>query len=128
MKLIKAIIIRDKIIPLNNKNLIIIGNNGSGKTYILDNIYSEIKKIVAGTDYIKKNTYYKREKILDELGIAFNNFSAVLDLDENEKNRFKDLLNNIEIYKLTKITKHAKRHFWLNDVCTCHGLLPSHSA
>lgn len=98
MKLIKAIIIRDKIIPLNNKNLIIIGNNGSGKTYILDNIYSEIKKIVAGTDYIKKNTYYKREKILDELGIAFNNFSAVLDLDENEKNRFKDLLNNIEIY------------------------------
>ena len=57
MKLIKAIIIRDKIIPLNNKNLIIIGNNGSGKTYILDNIYSEIKKIVAGTDYIKKNTY-----------------------------------------------------------------------
>ncbi len=32
------------------------------------------------------------------------------------------------VYKLTKITKHAKRHFWLNDVCTCHGLLPSHSA
>ena len=31
-------------------------------------------------------------------------------------------------FKLTKITKHAKRHFWLNDVCTCHGLLPSHSA
>ena len=30
--------------------------------------------------------------------------------------------------KLTKTTKHAKRHFWLNDVCTCHGLLPSHSA
>ena len=32
------------------------------------------------------------------------------------------------MYKLTKTTKHAKRHFWLNDVCTCHGLLPSHSA
>ena len=30
--------------------------------------------------------------------------------------------------KLTKTTKHAKRYFWLNDVCTCHGLLPSHSA
>jgi DNA replication protein DnaC len=30
--------------------------------------------------------------------------------------------------KLTKTTKHAKRHFWLTDVCTCHGLLPSHSA
>ena len=35
----------------------------------------------------------------------------------------KDLLG-----KFTKTTKHAKRHFWLNDVCTCHGLLPSHSA
>ena len=33
-----------------------------------------------------------------------------------------------QVIKLTKITKHAKRHFWLNDVCTCHGLLPSHSA
>ena len=42
------------------------------------------------------------------------------------------LLTMIQIVKLhgklTKITKHAKRHFWLNDVCTCHGLLPSHSA
>ena len=30
--------------------------------------------------------------------------------------------------KLAKTTKHAKRYFWLNDICTCHGLLPSHSA
>ena len=35
----------------------------------------------------------------------------------------------IDFYsKLTKIIKHAKRNFWLNDICTCHGLLPSHSA
>ena len=33
-----------------------------------------------------------------------------------------------QVGKLTKTTKHAKRHFWLTDVCTCHGLLPSHSA
>ena len=39
-----------------------------------------------------------------------------------------DELNLSRNSKLTKITKHAKRHFWLNDVCTCHGLLPSHSA
>ena len=38
-------------------------------------------------------------------------------------------LKALEKYnKLTKTTKHAKRHFWLTDVCTCHGLLPSHSA
>ena len=38
------------------------------------------------------------------------------------------LLPLVMVLKLTKTTKHAKRHFWLNDVCTCHGLLPSHSA
>ena len=36
--------------------------------------------------------------------------------------------NKLTDDKLTKTTKHAKRHFWLTDVCTCHGLLPSHSA
>jgi hypothetical protein len=36
--------------------------------------------------------------------------------------------SHLEFDKLTKTTKHAKRHFWLTDVCTCHGLLPSHSA
>jgi hypothetical protein len=40
------------------------------------------------------------------------------------KNKQQDSLT----YKLTKTTKHAKRHFWLTDVCTCHGLLQSHSA
>ena len=38
------------------------------------------------------------------------------------------VVTKVPVTKLTKITKHAKRHFWLNDVCTCHGLLPSHSA
>ncbi len=37
-------------------------------------------------------------------------------------------MTTFEKDKLTKTTKHAKRHFWLTDVCTCHGLLPSHSA
>ena len=44
---------------------------------------------------------------------------------------FKGLNRNqyeVKAIKLTKIIKHAKRNFWLNDICTCHGLLPSHSA
>ena len=45
---------------------------------------------------------------------------------ENKQNDLVIILQKIA--KLTKITKHAKRHFWLNDVCTCHGLLTSHSA
>ena len=50
--------------------------------------------------------------------------------DTSEKNQlvWGCLISTIAIGKLTKTTKHAKRHFWLTDVCTCHGLLPSHSA
>ena len=47
--------------------------------------------------------------------------------DELSETIYRESLKNLS-NKLTKITKHAKRHFWLNDVCTCHGLLPSHSA
>ena len=43
----------------------------------------------------------------------------------NEPNLYRIIFRS---NKLTKTTKHAKRHFWLNDICTCHGLLPSHSA
>ena len=64
---------------------------------------------------------------------------AFADNCENARNAYDDIYCTNKIfasadaelnknYKLTKITKHAKRHFWLNDVCTCHGLLPSHSA
>src|SRR5690606_10613530 len=48
--------------------------------------------------------------------------------DEFDNRKRKPNIKNDHSHKLTKITKHAKRHFWLNDVCTCHGLLPSHSA
>ena len=48
----------------------------------------------------------------------------MLSLNTNSSVNDKPIQND----KLTKTTKHAKRHFWLTDVCTCHGLLPSHSA
>ena len=73
------------------------------------------------TDY--SNFAFKKSEILDILKILNSNFSFDEHLKENDPKSYKDFF-----YKLTKITKHAKRHFWLNDVCTCHGLLPSHSA
>jgi len=100
MKLVQSITFKDKIIPLNNKNFIIIGNNGSGKTYILDNIYSEIKKTVSDTDYIKKNLRLKRERIIDELSISFNNFSNVLELNNKDEKIFLDLRENIDTYSV----------------------------
>ena len=60
MKPIQSITIKDTIVSLTDRNLIIIGNNGSGKTYVLDNIYSEIQKLVKDSDYLDKEIRIKR--------------------------------------------------------------------
>ena len=73
-------------------------------------------------EFIKKNknsslTQEQKDFFIDHNDIWLQ-YLAILD----------GLIGVHDCIKLTKITKHAKRHFWLNDVCTCHGLLPSHSA
>ena len=65
------------------------------------------------------------------LNVFIKRFYVNLKEDFIREVRFLDVIKKDTVLffdKLTKITKHAKRHFWLNDVCTCHGLLPSHSA
>jgi len=74
MKPIQSITIKDTIISLTDRNLIIIGNNGSGKTYVLDNIYSEIQKLVKDSDYLDKEIRIKRNNILKELENIYKNF------------------------------------------------------
>ncbi len=90
----------------------------------------------SGTCTIKEPGYYSREekktpKVQFKKGTKKSQVNArLIEALETEVDSklysFKKALNAVN--KLTKITKHAKRHFWLNDVCTCHGLLPSHSA
>ena len=58
----------------------------------------------------------------------FKNSPLLIYLNIKTKSASKGSKSRGSFAKLTKTTKHAKRHFWLNDVCTCHGLLPSHSA
>lgn len=112
MSSIEKIIFNGITLPLEGKNLIITGKNGAGKTYILDNIYSEIKSTISDTNYIRKNLRFKRERILDELSIAFNNFSNILELKNDDREIFSDLMKNIDIYntytfssKLNKLKK-----------------------
>ena len=96
--------------------------------YKTDEIKMSVDQIKDLQEQLKDNVWYQyfsdhvkevktwidfEQKIEDGLD------SVVLCLQQAEK---------FSLDKLTKITKHAKRHFWLNDVCTCHGLLPSHSA
>ena len=117
----------------------------------------EKQQLILDIQLINSKDFYK-SALLEELKVVLEKYLLNLQLDKIvicnllerfssyflfslNKNWLKDsrytiLLNILEqdspfsilSHKLTKITKHAKRHFWLNDVCTCHGLLPSHSA
>ena len=94
MKRIQSITIKDTIISLTDRNLIIIGNNGSGKTYVLDNIYSEIQKLVKDSDYLDKEIRIKRNNILKELENIYKNFIYILDLDKVELEKLKNNINS----------------------------------
>ena len=94
MKPIQSITIKDTIISLTDRNLIIIGNNGSGKTYVLDNIYSEIQKLVKDSDYLDKEIRIKRNNILKELENIYKNFIYILDLDKVELEKLKNNINS----------------------------------
>ena len=75
-----------------------------------------------GKGYYSAGVGASTRKYIDPV-VLFASVSANYGFKETELNQKRG-----SRIKLTKITKHAKRHFWLNDVCTCHGLLPSHSA
>ena len=91
------------------------------------------------TSYLKSyRNVEKVKKVKDALIEEKKSLENVLERRKTEKVFIENIItknpdlqsffDKYENVKLTKITKHAKRHFWLNDVCTCHGLLPSHSA
>lgn len=104
MKFIKSITIKDKTIPLKSRNLIFTGNNGAGKTYLLEVIFSEIKKLLDHSDYIKNYTLTRRERIIDELSVIFNNFSDTLEINSNDNLIYKDLISNIKEYNTEKFS------------------------
>lgn len=81
--------------------------------------------------YIKYSKPYFGEDateliISPTIGEEFRVIGVTYILKDNKQ--FLNTFMGNQTAKLTKTTKHAKRHFWLNDVCTCHGLLQSHSA
>ncbi len=85
-------------------------------------LYTPFLAYMAYSDWKEQKHYDVVINTLNEMVDTVNNLSTEIDSFRG-KSIYEPLFN-----KLTKITKHAKRHFWLNDICTCHGLLPSHSA
>ena len=94
-------------------------------------VYVFFKKLIASVSRPKldsgKFDYLISQYFFEYLRVKFSNQIDGIYLKSIQLPTADNIILFPEV-KLTKITKHAKRHFWLNDVCTCHGLLPSHSA
>ena len=80
MKYLKSFTINNHNLKIQGKNLIITGNNGAGKTILLNELYNEIKKSI-DIDKLerKENSYSKLTKISNEV----NTYKDVLDIDES---------------------------------------------
>lgn len=68
MKYLKSFTINNHNLKIQGKNLIITGNNGAGKTILLNELYNEIKKSI-DIDKLerKENSYSKLTKISNEV-------------------------------------------------------------
>lgn len=92
IKIIDSIVV--DVINLKNKNIVILGNNGIGKTTVLNRIYQELKEI---SIYIR-NVKSKLE-LFDEISSINNNINTII-IDNIEVNlEHKDRLNILEELK-----------------------------
>ena len=98
--------------------------------------YLEPTDVINSIKLLLKHPFYSDKLILIVEGTSdIRFFRSIFDYEnvkiesiDGKKSLIFAMEKLVRSHKLTKITKHAKRHFWLNDICTCHELLPSHSA
>ena len=92
IKIIDNIVVDVK--NLKNKNIVILGNNGIGKTTVLNRIYQELKE---NSIYVK-NIKSKLE-LFDKISFINNNINTII-IDNIEVNlEYKDRLNILEELK-----------------------------
>lgn len=92
MSSILTIIFNGKILLLEGKNLIITGNNGTGKTRFLNDLANDLK----GNINFDGNTIL-RNKIISEINFGIENFHPSLDFKEHENEHLKFILKMIFI-------------------------------
>lgn len=106
MKYLKSFTINNHNLKIQGKNLIITGNNGAGKTILLNEIYNEIKKSI-DIDKLerKENTHSKLTKISDEI----NTYKDVLDIDESFLNELEFALSKEETLSESEFKTNIER-------------------
>lgn len=115
MNHIDTILFEKNEIPLHGKNLIITGNNGSGKTYFLNKVRNHLahNKVGLGINLEKENT----DELIKLLEYTLEKFQQPLKLSENSiylidqiicRKKAADLSS---IYKLKSILKNSYNIF-----------------
>lgn len=112
MKYLKSFTINNHNLKIQGKNLIITGNNGAGKTILLNELYNEIKKSI-DIDKLerKENSYSKLTKISNE----FNTYKDVLDIDESFLKELEYILSKEENLPKSVFKSHIERIYSIYD-------------
>lgn len=91
MNYIETILFKDTEIQLNGRHLILTGNNGSGKTYILNNLRNVLTS--NSVDSITNTKKEDKKKLIDFLEYAIEKFEAPLRLDQDDINLIHSAIN-----------------------------------
>lgn len=87
MSSIEKIIFNSITLPLKGKNLIITGNNGSGKTCFLTEVSNNLRGL--NSNYFNDLT---RNKLISEINFGVKNFHSILDFNQDEDEFIEDVL------------------------------------
>ncbi len=115
MNHIDIILFETNEIPLHGRNLILTGNNGSGKTYFLNKVrnYLAHDKVGLGINLEKENT----NKLIELLEYTLEKFQQPLKLNENNIYLINQIIHRKKasdlssIYKLNNILKNSYNDF-----------------
>jgi predicted ATP-dependent endonuclease of OLD family len=116
MNHIERIIFKDTIISLRSRHLILTGNNGSGKTYFLNQLRSLLKN--NNVNDLSDTTKEDKEKLIDFLKYTIEIFKDPLKLDQDDINLIKNITNNINFtssIKKINISFESKYKVFLNE-------------
>ncbi|MQW92762.1 hypothetical protein GFH30_03625 [Acinetobacter wanghuae] len=103
MNHIDTILFEKNEIPLHGRNLILTGNNGSGKTYFLNKIRNHLAndKVGLGINLEKENT----NKLIELLEYTLEKFQQPLKLSENSIYLIEQIIQRKKASDLSSIYK-----------------------
>ncbi|ENU31203.1 hypothetical protein F991_00916 [Acinetobacter sp. CIP-A165] len=103
MPSIEKIIYNEITLPLKGKNLIITGNNGSGKTCFLTEVSNNLRGL--------KSSFYNdllRKKLISEIQFGAKNFHSILNFNDIENEFIEELLADARTLSFNELYEFLK--------------------